>query len=52
MGDKTDKLKGQAKEKTGQVSDDPKLEQEGRRDQAKGNLKDAGEKTKDAIKKL
>ena len=52
MGDKTDKLKGQAKEKAGQASDDPKLEQEGRRDQAKGDLKNAGEKAKDAIKKL
>ena len=52
MGDKTDRLKGQAKEKVGQASNDSKLAQEGRRDQAKGNLKSAGEKTKDAIKKL
>ena len=52
MGDKTDRLKGQAKEKAGQATDDPKLAQEGRRDQAKGNLKNAGEKAKDAIKKL
>ena len=52
MGDKTDRLKGQAKEKTGKATGDPSLEQEGRTDQAKGNLKSAGEKTKDAIKKL
>jgi uncharacterized protein YjbJ (UPF0337 family) len=52
MGDKTDRLKGQSKEKVGQATDDPKLAQEGRRDQAKGNLKTAGEKAKDAIKKL
>ena len=52
MGDKTDRLKGQAKEKAGQASNDPQLAQEGRRDQAKGNLKNAGEKAKDAVKKL
>ncbi len=52
MGDKTDRMKGQAKEKTGQATDDPKLAQEGRNDQAKGNLKSAGKKAKDAFKKL
>ncbi len=52
MGDKTDRLKGQTKEKAGQASNDPRLEQEGRRDQAKGNVKNAGEKAKDAVKKL
>ena len=52
MGDKTDRVKGHAKEKAGQATDDPRLAQEGRRDQAKGNLKNAGEKAKDAVKKL
>ena len=52
MGDKADRLKGQAKEKTGQATDDRKLAQEGRRDQAKGDLKGAGGKAKDALKKL
>ena len=41
-----------AKENAGQATDDPKRAQEGRRDQAKGNLKSAGEKAKDAFKKL
>ena len=52
MGDKTDRLKGEAKETAGEATNDPKLAQEGRRDQAKGDLKSAGEKAKDAVKKL
>jgi uncharacterized protein YjbJ (UPF0337 family) len=52
MGDKTDRAKGQAKEKTGQMTGDPKLAREGRRDQIKGDLKASGEKAKDALKKL
>jgi hypothetical protein len=34
----------------GKATDDESLEAEGRSDQAKGNLKDAGEKVKDAFK--
>jgi uncharacterized protein YjbJ (UPF0337 family) len=51
----TDKIKnkiedaeGKAKEALGRVSGDRSTENEGRRDQAKANLKDAGEKVKDA----
>lgn len=43
-------LKGKAKETIGRATDDEELEAQGRTDQAKANLKDAGEKVKDAIK--
>ena len=38
------------KEATGQATNDPELEAEGKTDQAKGNLKQAGEKVKDVFK--
>jgi hypothetical protein len=38
------------KEQLGKATDDKSLEAEGQSDQAKGNLKDAGEKVKDAFK--
>lgn len=41
---------GQAKEATGKATDDKDLEAEGKGDQVKGNLKQAGEKIKDAFK--
>jgi uncharacterized protein YjbJ (UPF0337 family) len=47
---KAQKLAGQAKEKTGQATGNEKLEAEGRADQATGDIKDAGEKIKDAFK--
>ena len=47
---KTDELKGKAKEATGKATDDEKLEAEGRGDQAGANVKQAGEKIKDAFK--
>ncbi len=46
----TDDLKGKAKEATGKATDDESLEAEGRGDQAKSDLKQAGEKVKDAFK--
>jgi uncharacterized protein YjbJ (UPF0337 family) len=52
MGDKTDRAKGTLKEKAGVVTDDEKLVREGRREQAKGDVKQAGEKVKDAAKKF
>lgn len=52
MGDKTDRAKGQLKEKAGVVKDDPGLAESGRRDQTKGNLKASGKKLKDAAKTL
>jgi uncharacterized protein YjbJ (UPF0337 family) len=47
---KADELKGKAKEATGKLTDDEKLEREGQGDQAKGNLKQGVEKVKDAFK--
>ena len=43
-------LAGKAKEATGKATDDEKLESEGRTDQASSDLKQAGEKVKDAFK--
>ncbi|MFF0545098.1 CsbD family protein [Nocardia thailandica] len=47
---KADELAGKAKEAAGKASDDRDLENEGRGDQVKSNLKDAGEKVKDAFR--
>ena len=46
-----EKLEGDAKEKLGHHTDDHKLEAEGKKDQASGSLKNAGEDLKDAIEK-
>jgi uncharacterized protein YjbJ (UPF0337 family) len=46
-----EKVKGKAKETAGQVSGNDKLRAEGKTDQMKGDLKQAGEKVKDAFKK-
>jgi len=43
--------KGKLKETAGKVSGDNKLRAEGKADQVKGNVKQAGEKLKDAFKK-
>ncbi|MFJ1456757.1 CsbD family protein [Nocardia wallacei] len=48
---KLDDLTGQAKEKFGQAAGDADTENEGKADQAKSNIKDAGEKIKDAFDK-
>lgn len=45
---KMDEMKGRAKEATGAVSGDDELRREGRQDQAKGKLRQAGEKARDA----
>jgi uncharacterized protein YjbJ (UPF0337 family) len=54
LGDKIDnkaeELKGKTKEGAGKATDNPKLEAEGHGDQAKGNVKQAGEKIKDVFK--
>jgi uncharacterized protein YjbJ (UPF0337 family) len=47
---KVENLGGQAKEAAGSASGDKSTENEGKVDQAKANLKDAGEKVKDAFK--
>ena len=45
-----DRLAGQAKEKVGQATGDPRLRNEGRADQLKARLKMAGERLKDAAR--
>ena len=48
--DKMQAAKGKVKEEAGQATGDPYLEGEGKGDQVAGNLKQAGEKVKDAFK--
>jgi uncharacterized protein YjbJ (UPF0337 family) len=50
LKNKTEEVTGQGKEALGDATDDRELQAEGQRDQAKGNLKQAGEKVKDAFK--
>lgn len=49
--DKAQAAKGKVKKGTGRALGDPGLEGEGKAEEAKGNLKQAGEKIKDAVKK-
>jgi uncharacterized protein YjbJ (UPF0337 family) len=44
------KVKGQFKEAAGRATGDERLEAEGRADKSKANLKQAGEKVKDAFR--
>ena len=48
---KAQMLGGKAKEAVGKLTGDKSTENAGKRDQAKANVKDAGEKVKDAVKK-
>lgn len=48
---KIEDMGGKAKEAVGKATGDRSTENEGRGDQAKSSLKDAGEKVKDAFKK-
>jgi uncharacterized protein YjbJ (UPF0337 family) len=54
IGDKIDNLGddlgGKAKESTGKATGDEELQAEGKVDQGKADLKQAGEKVKDAFK--
>jgi len=43
-------LKGKAKEAAGKATDNERLEAEGNAERTQANLKQAGEKTKDAFK--
>jgi uncharacterized protein YjbJ (UPF0337 family) len=49
---KVTEVKGKLKEAAGHVTDDPDLKAEGQADQAKGNIKQAGDKVKDTVKGL
>ena len=48
--DKMQTAEGKVKENAGKATNDPYLEGEGKGDQVSGNLKQAGEKVKDAFK--
>ena len=48
---KVTEVKGKIKKKVGQATDDTGLEAEGRTEESKGDIKQAGEKVKDAFKK-
>ena len=48
---KVTEVKGKIKKKAGHVTNDDGLEAEGRAEESKGDLKQAGEKVKDAFKK-
>ncbi|QKE85449.1 CsbD family protein [Arthrobacter sp. NEB 688] len=54
LGDKIENIKddvvGKAKEATGKATDNERLEAEGRADQTKSDVKQAGENVKDAFK--
>jgi uncharacterized protein YjbJ (UPF0337 family) len=47
---KVEEIGGSAKEKIGAATGDDELKHQGERDQSKANLKQAGEKVKDAFK--
>ena len=51
IANKGEGLLGKAKEGLGNATDKPGLQAEGKNDQSKADLKDAGEKVKDAFKK-
>jgi uncharacterized protein YjbJ (UPF0337 family) len=48
---KVTEVKGKIKKKAGQATGNADLEAEGRAEESKGDLKQAGEKAKDAFKK-
>jgi uncharacterized protein YjbJ (UPF0337 family) len=50
LSNKAEELRGKAKEAVGSATGDESLERQGKTDQAKSNLKQAGEKVKDAFK--
>ena len=51
IGNAAEKLGGKGKEAAGEATGDDRLKAEGQTDQAKGDLKQAGEKVKDAFRK-
>jgi uncharacterized protein YjbJ (UPF0337 family) len=48
---KTQEAKGHVKDAAGRATDDKSLQAKGKGDKVAGNLKQAGEKVKDAVKK-
>ena len=51
ISNKTDSVVGKGKEKIGDATGNESMEAEGKKDQSKSDLKQAGEKVKDAFKK-
>ncbi len=51
IGNASEEAAGKLKEGAGRATDDEKLEAEGKGDQTSANIKQAGEKIKDAFKK-
>ena len=51
LKNKTEETVGRVKEDAGRATGDRELEREGRSERAKGSLKQAGEKVKDAFRK-
>ena len=49
MGEKTDKAKGHVKEAVGDLTDNERLQREGKLDQASGAVKGAGDRAKDKL---
>ena len=50
LQNKVEDVTGKVKEGVGRATDDRSLENEGKADQVKADLKDAGEKVKDAFR--
>ncbi len=50
ISNKTEEVQGKAKQTVGEATGNDDLKVEGQRDEAKGNLKQAGEKVKDVFK--
>jgi uncharacterized protein YjbJ (UPF0337 family) len=51
MANKGEGMLGKAKEKLGDATDNESLQAEGKNDQSKADVKQAGEKVKDAFKR-
>lgn len=51
MKNAAEKLQGKGKEGAGKATDNESMEAEGRTDQSKSDLKDAGENVKDSFKR-
>jgi uncharacterized protein YjbJ (UPF0337 family) len=51
VDNKSEEIGGKVKEGVGRATDDEQLEAEGKADQTTSNLKQAGEKIKDAFKR-
>ena len=50
LGNAAEQAEGKAKEAAGKASDNERLEAEGQADQSRADIKQAGEKVKDAFK--